>query len=122
MILRDYITASRSEAPWVQDFQVEQDLIISKALVDIFFEPVLRSIPGLASRTGNKPKDASRSITGLTPKIRRLSLLNSRSRSIRASISRFTGSNRCRSPYHRAGLRQSRPRYGSSEGAAVSAL
>ena len=41
MIPRDYITAWRAEAPWVQDFQVEQDLVISKALVDIFSDPVL---------------------------------------------------------------------------------
>lgn len=41
MIPRDYITEWRSEAPWVQDFQVEQDLVISRALVAIFSEPVL---------------------------------------------------------------------------------
>ena len=32
MIPRDYITEWRSEAPWVQDFQIEQDLVISRAL------------------------------------------------------------------------------------------
>ncbi|HVB56983.1 MAG TPA: nucleotidyl transferase AbiEii/AbiGii toxin family protein [Candidatus Acidoferrales bacterium] len=36
MIPRDYITAWRARAPWVQDFQVEQDLVISRALVEIF--------------------------------------------------------------------------------------
>ena len=41
MIPRDYITAWRAEAPWVQDFQVEQDLIISRALVEIFSHPPL---------------------------------------------------------------------------------
>ncbi len=41
MIPRDYITEWRAEAPWVQDLQVEQDLIISKALVDIFSHPLL---------------------------------------------------------------------------------
>lgn len=41
MIPRDYITAWRAEAPWVQDFQVEQDLVISRALVEIFSNPVL---------------------------------------------------------------------------------
>ncbi len=41
MIPRDYITEWRSEAPWVEDYQVEQDLVISKALVDIFSHPVL---------------------------------------------------------------------------------
>lgn len=41
MIPRDYITEWRSQAPWVQDFQVEQDLVISRALVDIFSHPLL---------------------------------------------------------------------------------
>jgi predicted nucleotidyltransferase component of viral defense system len=41
MIPRDYITEWRKQAPWVQDFQVEQDLVISKALVSIFSDPVL---------------------------------------------------------------------------------
>lgn len=50
MIPRDYITEWRTEAPWVQDFQVEQDLIISKALVDIFSDPLLNQ--SLAFRGG----------------------------------------------------------------------
>lgn len=50
MIPRDYITAWRSEAPWVQDFQVEQDLVISRALVEIFSHPLLRE--ALAFRGG----------------------------------------------------------------------
>lgn len=41
MIPRDYITAWRAEAPWVQDFQVEQDLVISRALVEIFSNQML---------------------------------------------------------------------------------
>lgn len=41
MIPRDYITEWRRQAPWIQDFQVEQDLIVSKALVNIFSDPVL---------------------------------------------------------------------------------
>jgi hypothetical protein len=36
MIPRDYITAWRAKVPWVEDSQVEQDLIISRALVEIF--------------------------------------------------------------------------------------
>ena len=50
MIPRDYITAWRAQAPWVQDFQVEQDLIISRALVEIFSHPPLAR--GLAFRGG----------------------------------------------------------------------
>jgi predicted nucleotidyltransferase component of viral defense system len=36
LIPRDYITEWRAHAPWVQDIQVEQDLVISRALVEIF--------------------------------------------------------------------------------------
>lgn len=36
MIPRDFVTAWRAHAPWVQDVQVEQDLVISRALVEIF--------------------------------------------------------------------------------------
>jgi hypothetical protein len=42
VIPRDYITEWRAHAPWVEDFQVEQDLVISRALVAIFSHPVLR--------------------------------------------------------------------------------
>ena len=41
MIPRDYITQWRAQAPWNEDFQVEQDLVISRALVEIFSDPVL---------------------------------------------------------------------------------
>jgi len=50
MIPRDYITEWRSTAPWVEDFQVEQDLVISRAIVDIFSHPLLRTT--LAFRGG----------------------------------------------------------------------
>lgn len=50
MIPRDYITEWRSEVPWVQDFQVEQDLVISRALVEIFTHPLLNE--ALAFRGG----------------------------------------------------------------------
>jgi len=50
LIPRDYITAWRAEAPWVQDFQVEQDLVISRAIVEIFSHPLLRD--ALAFRGG----------------------------------------------------------------------
>lgn len=42
MIPRDYITEWRSQAPWVDDAQVEQDLVICRALVEIFSHPLLR--------------------------------------------------------------------------------
>jgi hypothetical protein len=50
MIPRDYVTEWRKEAPWVENFQVEQDLIISRALVDLFSHPLLCS--ALAFRGG----------------------------------------------------------------------
>lgn len=50
MIPRDYITEWRAEAPWVENFQVEQDLVISRALVEISSHPVLHK--ALAFRGG----------------------------------------------------------------------
>lgn len=50
MIPRDYITEWRTHAPWLTDAQVEQDLVISKALVDIYSHPLLKG--SLAFRGG----------------------------------------------------------------------
>jgi len=36
MIPLDFITEWRGAVPWIQDSQVEQDLILSRALVEIF--------------------------------------------------------------------------------------
>jgi predicted nucleotidyltransferase component of viral defense system len=47
----DYITEWRATAPWVQDAQVEQDLVLSRALVAIFQAPTLAS--SLAFRGGS---------------------------------------------------------------------
>jgi predicted nucleotidyltransferase component of viral defense system len=41
VISRAYITAWRTHAPWSTDAQVEQDLIISRAVVEVFSDPVL---------------------------------------------------------------------------------
>ena len=41
MIPRDYITEWRKQAPWIRDFQVEQDLVIARALVEMFSHPIL---------------------------------------------------------------------------------
>jgi hypothetical protein len=46
----DYITVWRAEAPWIDDAQVEQDLVISRALVEIFKHPALAD--SLALRGG----------------------------------------------------------------------
>ena len=50
MIPRDYITEWRAHAPWADNTQVEQDLAICRALVNIFSHPVLRN--ALAFRGG----------------------------------------------------------------------
>ena len=50
MIPRAYITEWRQHAPWTQDAQVEQDLVLSRALVEIFRRPELAD--ALAFRGG----------------------------------------------------------------------
>ena len=50
MIPADFITEWRSEAPWVESSQVEQDLVISRALVEIFDDD--RLTEALAFRGG----------------------------------------------------------------------
>lgn len=42
MIPQAYITAWRNKAPWQDDFQVEQDLVIERALIEIFTDPFLK--------------------------------------------------------------------------------
>ena len=41
MIPRDNISEWREQAPWSEDFQVEQDLVISRALVAVYSDPAL---------------------------------------------------------------------------------
>ena len=41
MIPRANITAWRRIAPWPDDAQVEQDLVISRALVELYSHPLL---------------------------------------------------------------------------------
>lgn len=50
MIPRAHITAWRARAPWPDDAQVEQDLVLSRALVEIFGNPIVRET--LAFRGG----------------------------------------------------------------------
>ena len=50
MIPRANITAWRRIAPWPDNAQIEQDLVLSRALIDIFSRPVLAH--GLAFRGG----------------------------------------------------------------------
>jgi hypothetical protein len=50
VIPRDHILEWRARAPWPQDIQVEQDLVISRALVEIFSDRFLHD--ALAFRGG----------------------------------------------------------------------
>lgn len=50
MIPRAHITAWRTHAPWSTDAQVEQDLVISRAIVEVFTDPLLAD--NLAFRGG----------------------------------------------------------------------
>ncbi len=50
MIPKDHITAWRAVAPWLADAHVEQDLVISRAIVELFQVPVLKR--SLAFRGG----------------------------------------------------------------------
>ena len=50
VIPTDFITEWREHAPWTQDSQVEQDLILSRALIEIYSHPV--SAGALAFRGG----------------------------------------------------------------------
>ena len=50
MIPKDFITEWRGQAPWVADRQVEQDLVISRALVELFSRPAIANV--LAFRGG----------------------------------------------------------------------
>ena len=42
MIPQAYITAWRKKAAWQEDFQVEQDMVIERALIEIYNEPFLK--------------------------------------------------------------------------------
>jgi hypothetical protein len=50
VIPRDFITEWRETAPWVLDRQVEQDLVISRAIVELFSRPAIAE--NLAFRGG----------------------------------------------------------------------
>ena len=51
MIPRAHITAWRAVAPWPSDAQIEQDLILSRALIDMFRQPAVAE--ALAFRGGS---------------------------------------------------------------------
>ena len=51
MIPRAQITAWRANAPWAQDGQVEQDLVISRAVVELFSDPLIAKSVGFRGGT-----------------------------------------------------------------------
>lgn len=72
MILRASITAWRKAAPWPDNTQVEQDLVLSRALVELFRRPAFaegavfrggtqtRHLRGLVSRARSARQPTSR--------------------------------------------------------------
>lgn len=50
MIPQDFISEWKKHAPWLRDYQIEQDLIICRALIEIFSHPHLAE--NLAFRGG----------------------------------------------------------------------
>jgi hypothetical protein len=51
VIPRAHIVAWRAEAPWSLDSQVEQDLVLSRAITDMFGEPDLSSAAAMRGGT-----------------------------------------------------------------------
>jgi len=51
MIPRSYIIEWASSVPWPQLWQIEQDLIITKALLDIYNHPILKDLLGFRGGT-----------------------------------------------------------------------
>ena len=74
MIPFDYITEWRAEAPWIDDAQVEQDLVISRALVEIFRHPALADLLpcGAAQRSPScslgRPRGTRRTLISFRPR------------------------------------------------------
>ena len=52
MIPRANITAWRASAAWPDDAQVEQDLVLTRALIEVFSEPKLAGKIAPARRNG----------------------------------------------------------------------
>ena len=44
MIPQSVILTFRNQAPWVELFQVEQDLVLTRAVIEIYSDPLLSSM------------------------------------------------------------------------------
>ncbi len=53
MIPRAHVTAWRAKAPWASDAQVEQDLVVSRAIVELFSD---ESIAAEGSPSGSEDR------------------------------------------------------------------
>ena len=51
MIPRDYVTTWRARAPWIQNAQVEQNLVVALALVALFSQAAVASEPAFRGGT-----------------------------------------------------------------------
>ena len=85
MIPRDHITEWRARAPWVPDVQVEQDLIISRALIGIFSHPVLSDgVPwkGEGSRRIPPERNPGTKAPVAAPQTRRMRIISTKLRAL----------------------------------------
>ena len=52
MIPRAHVTAWRASAPWPTDAQIEQDLVLSRALVEMFSRPAVAQALAFRGKRG----------------------------------------------------------------------
>jgi hypothetical protein len=52
VIPRAHITAWRTSAPWPENEQVEQDLLLSRALVELFSDSVVAGVAAKMLKSG----------------------------------------------------------------------
>lgn len=68
MIPQAFINEWRATAPWATDAQIEQDLILSRAIADIFSEPLLaksiafRGVLPYTNYLFNHPRDIQKTL------------------------------------------------------------
>ena len=54
MIPRAHVTAWRASAPWPTDAQIEQDLVLSRALVEMRNQPISLTLPCVWLKRGGE--------------------------------------------------------------------
>lgn len=73
MIPLDFISEWKKYTPWPQNYQIEQDLIICRALVEMFNHPLLSE--NLAELADEKSRDALIPLPGTWHDIERFGLM-----------------------------------------------